>query len=119
MQKINKIVSYLQGWSRYHLYYSRFSWLIRKHIREQIEMRINSMNSECYLTGSCIKCGCSTTALQMSNKACEGYCYPSIVDKNRWRRLNKIKVEGIVIVDGELWDVVKTDNLISIIKHRS
>jgi hypothetical protein len=34
------------------------------------------MDIDCYLDGSCKKCGCETTALQMANKACAGNCYP-------------------------------------------
>lgn len=89
---MKKILSWFQGWSRYFLYYSKeiikidLSWLIRKHIREQIEIRINSMNRECYNSGSCVECGCATTALQMANKACEGNCYPNMINKNQWRR---------------------------------
>ena len=81
---MKKLISWFQGWSRYFLYYSKeiikidLSWLIKKHIREQIQIRINSMNRECYNSGSCIECGCATTALQMANKACEGDCYPKI-----------------------------------------
>ena len=89
---MKKLISWFQGWSRYFLYYSKeiikidLSWLIRKHIREQIEIRINSMNRECYNSGSCVECGCATTALQMANKACERYCYPAMFSKNEWRR---------------------------------
>ena len=87
---MKKILSWFQGWSRYFLYYSKeiikieLSWLIRKHIREQIQIRINSMNRECYNSGSCVECGCATTALQMANKACEGNCYPSIMNDHDW-----------------------------------
>ena len=89
---MKKIIDWFQGWYRYTLYYSKdiikidLSWLIRKHIREQIEIRINSMNKECYNSGSCIECGCATTALQMANKACEGNCYPTMFSKNEWER---------------------------------
>ena len=94
---MKKIISWFQGWSRYFLYYSKeiikidLSWLIRKHIREQIEVRINSMNRECYNSGSCIKCGCATTALQMANKACEGDCYPSMLNKSIWKGLMEVQ----------------------------
>lgn len=79
------IFYYIQGNIRYKLYYSDlFKWLIRKHIKEQIEYRIKVMNRECYYNGSCIKCGCQTTHLQMCNKACEGSCYPEMFDKVEW-----------------------------------
>ena len=56
---------YIQGNYRYMLYYSKFRFLIRQHIRRQIALRILVMNEECYSNGECIKCGCATTPLQM------------------------------------------------------
>ena len=57
---------------------------MRTHIFEQIQWRITVMNLDCYMQGSCIKCGCETTALQMANKACAGNCYPVMMDKGQW-----------------------------------
>lgn len=48
------------------------------------------MSQECYTSGSCVKCGCMTTALQMCNKPCEGFCYPPIVGKQMWNRKGTI-----------------------------
>ena len=87
MKKITfeNIIAYIQGNIRYRLYYSYWlSWLIPNHIHQQIDMRINTMNSECYLTGSCMLCGCMTTHLQMANKSCNGDCYPIMLDKKDW-----------------------------------
>lgn len=42
------------------------------------------MNSECYTQGSCVKCGCQTTHLQMANKKCDGDCYPPMMNKVLW-----------------------------------
>lgn len=95
-RKLNNIIAYLQGWYRYYLYYSKLlygidlSYLIRLHIYQQIVMRINSMNRECYYSGSCIICGCKTTALQMANRACEGDCYPKMLSKEQWKELKSI-----------------------------
>jgi|SRR6187402_8374 len=102
--KINlkNILYYLQGNIRYELYDSRFSYLIKKHIREQIDCRINSMNSKCYTDGQCELCGCKTTALQMCNKSCEKPCYPPILNKEQWNSL----VEGWLYLDkntGLIW----------------
>lgn len=72
---------YVQGNIRYILWYSNFKFLIRKHIRLQIAIRIKSMNRECHISGACIKCGCKTTHLQMCNKACDGDCYPKMLSK--------------------------------------
>ena len=80
---VRNVIAYVQGNVRYKLYYHPL--LIPSHIREQIEFRINSMNRECYNTGSCVKCGCATTALQMANKPCEGNCYPEMLNRKTWK----------------------------------
>lgn len=87
--KLKDIWFFNQGHIRHKLYYGGSFWsrFLRPHILEQIEARISSMNSECYNSGSCIKCGCTTTALQMADKACDGACYPSMQDKLHWDRL--------------------------------
>ena len=78
---INKIKAYFTGHIRYSIYYSRFQYLIRKHIKEQIDWRIIVMEQECYDQGSCQICGCTTTALQMANKSCDKPCYPPLMSK--------------------------------------
>ena len=84
--KINlkNIIAFCQGILRYQVYYSSFKFLIRKHIREQISFRINSMRRTCFNNGECEECGCSTTALQMANKTCDGICYPPMMNKKQW-----------------------------------
>ena len=84
---LKDILYYLQGNIRYQIFYSKFAFLIREHIRLQIAARINSMNLECYNSGSCIKCGCNTTHLQMCNKPCEDYCYPRMLNKKEWKNI--------------------------------
>lgn len=86
--KVNlpNIIAYLVGNVRYRLYYSSFKYLIRKHVREQIDYRIKFMKKECYVNGTCIICGCATTALQMSNKACDSPCYPPMLNSWEWGR---------------------------------
>ena len=110
---------YIQGNIRYFLYYYRthyaytkkfIRWifllplhkLIPKHVREQIPFRINSMNQQCYLQGSCIKCGCMTTHLQMANKACKGLCYPKMQNRKNWNLLRNNK---IIISDKRAWQI--------------
>ena len=80
------IIPFFQGWYRYKIYYSSgpLRFLMRSHIRSQIDVRIESMDRECYNSGACKKCGCTTTALQMANKSCEGFCYPSMKNKSQW-----------------------------------
>ena len=93
-KKINfkDIVAYIQGNVRYKLYYSKFNFLIPLYIKEQIDSRILSMKPECYSTGSCIMCGCKTTALQMADKSCDGGCYPKMLTKSQWSELKKNKI---------------------------
>lgn len=89
---INNILYFIQGWFRYPIYYSKnFGFLMRKHIREQIDHRVSVMNRECYTSGSCVKCGCQTIALQMANKPCDGYCYISMQNKKTWNRIKNKK----------------------------
>lgn len=103
--KINQInyknvKAYIQGNFRYRLYYSKYKYLISKHILEQIECRINSMNIECFNNGSCIMCGCKTTHLQMANKTCESLCYPDMLSVSKWKFLKKT---GTIFVKGIDW----------------
>lgn len=81
---ITDVWQYFVGHYREYVYYTNFKWLIRKHIREQIEYRLAVMNKTCYSRGECIKCGCSVPALQMASKACEGSCYPKMMNKFNW-----------------------------------
>ena len=97
---LKNIIAYIQGKLRYKLYYSNFVFLIRPHIREQIQARINSMDKQCYNEGQCKMCGCQTTALQMANKACDKPCYPSMLSKKKWNWFKKAKY---ATVDGILW----------------
>ena len=96
------IYYYLQGNIRYVLYYSSFNWLIRKHILQQIKIRINSMDRYCFNNGQCKECGCQTTHLQMSNKACKGKCYPRMLSKKSWKKLLNRK---LVYVGGITWEI--------------
>jgi hypothetical protein len=84
------VVAFIQGKIRYKLYYSpTFSFLIRRHIREQIDMRISVMDKTCYTSGSCVLCGCTTTALQMANKPCDKPCYPGMMTSIQWKSFKK------------------------------
>lgn len=96
------IIAYMQGNFRYRLYYSKCNFLIPLYIREQIDSRIESMKVECYNDGSCIKCGCRTTHLQMANKKCEGDCYPKMLSKKQW---SYFKIRKLMVIDGVLWKI--------------
>lgn len=84
---INDIIDFFRGNIRYWLWYNKYKLhvLIPLHIRQQINMRINIMDKECYNSGSCKLCGCKTTHLQMANKSCEKPCYPPIMKKKVWK----------------------------------
>lgn len=103
-ENLKKIKNYIVGWTRYKIYYSKelynisLSRFIRQHIREQFEARINSMHLTCYVEGQCIKCGCATTALQMANESCKGFCYPRFLSKKEWESLKT----GGTVVDNEI-----------------
>ena len=86
---LKNIIAYIQGNLRYKLFYSNFAFLIPRYIREQITIRINSMDPICYGNGECKMCGCQTTALQMADKACDKPCYPSMLSKEQWCVINK------------------------------
>ena len=102
MEQINykNVKAYIQGNFRYKLYYSKFQWLIPKHILEQIHCRIDSMKVECLNNGSCVMCGCQTTHLQMANKTCAGDCYPDMLSKKQWCFLKKSKM---IVLNKVLW----------------
>lgn len=109
---INDIIDYFRANIRYKLYYSKLNWLISTHIKEQIDFRINiMMDRECYNTGSCKICGCTTTNLQMTNKSCEGDCYPFMQNIKTWRYFKK---RGIITDNKYTWQnnnfIFDTDN---------
>lgn len=105
---LKNIIAYIQGNLRYRLFYSNFAFLIRPHIREQIEVRINSMDPICYGNGECKICGCQTTALQMANKACDKPCYPEMLSRKNWKFLK----EGLFYPDGKRWWKLKYNKFI-------
>jgi hypothetical protein len=82
---LSNIKAYLTGNFRYEIYDTKLKFLIPLHIRQQIAFRVKVMDKECYNQGSCIICGCKTTALQMSNKACDKPCYPTMMDRTEWK----------------------------------
>ena len=88
---IKNVWSYIQGWTRYRIYYWK-PHLLRKHIRDQIDYRIRVMDKECYNNGSCKICGCQTTAMQMADKTCGKPCYPEMMNKKDWEKYKKGRV---------------------------
>ena len=98
---MKKALAYFTGNYRYWVWYSRFKGLLlRSHIIEEIDTRIASMDPDCYSAGECKMCGCTTTALQMANKACDKPCYPEMVNKKTWEML---KAGCTVDISGGDW----------------
>ncbi len=133
LKEIGKLISgenkpidiwyYIQGMYRYNMYYGgilsrNFSFIanlrkkiLRKHIIEQIAYRIKVINPECYSTGSCIKCGCMTTALQMTDKSCEGWCYPRMLSIVEWNNFKS----GFIVFESKdknlVWELNNESNM--------
>jgi hypothetical protein len=99
--KLADIIFYFEGTIRHKLYYSKFRFLIRKHILAQIGYRVEMMNKDCYWNGSCVECGCATLALQMCGKSCDGKCYPPLMNKSQWDGF--ISKGGGFVKNGECW----------------
>ena len=83
---LKNIYAFFQGYLRWFIWITPIfkRYLMRKHIREQITYRMNSINKECYQNGSCIHCGCEIPQLLMANKTCGGNCYPVMACKKHW-----------------------------------
>lgn len=120
---------FIQGHIREMLYFSRYDFLIRKHIREQIDVRINTIRemgergiTSCLKNEQCDICGCYTYALIMSNKSCEGSCYPSgFFSKEDWKHMKELEElfrdqGGMFVYDGELWKFKEENNKYRYIK---
>lgn len=105
MRKISgkDVIAFCQGNLRYLVYGTKFNFLIRWHIQEQINFRIEFMQKKCYDSGSCERCGCSTTALQMANKCCDKPCYPPMLNEEDWDKF--ISGKEIFIKD-HLWQII-------------
>ena len=102
--KLSDIKAYIVGNIRHYLYHNnKLKWFIRNHIYFQIQARVNSMDKQCYNDGSCKECGCTTIALQMANKACDGKCYPEMVSRKRWNLLSSSLNIHFTDNNGDLW----------------
>lgn len=83
-RNLSDVWYFFQGHVREKLYYSKCRFLIRKHIQEQFEKRLEIMNPTCLSQGQCEHCGCDIPALTFSNKQCEGKCYYPMMSKKQW-----------------------------------
>ena len=97
---LHNIGRFIQGWWRFIVYkLTKRSKLLAKvaddlhfldqNQREQFEWRLTVMNPKCRENGACIVCGCETPQLQMAGEACEGKCYPDMMDKKSWEEYKK------------------------------
>lgn len=71
------------------------------HIKEQLIWRLEMMKNnesgkQCIAKGECIHCGCGVPDLQLSDDACEGNCYPRMMNEQEW---NTYKIENHFNVD--------------------
>lgn len=82
--------NYFLGNYRYFLYKNNIP-LIRKHIKEQYEWRLELANPSCLDNGACIKCGCTTPQLLFSPESCEGSCYSDLVSRKLWKQIKNAK----------------------------
>jgi hypothetical protein len=97
------ICAFIQGNYRFYIWYTfpkLRNRIIRKHILEQVEYRVNSMNRDCYNNGFC-KCGCKTINLQFADKTCTDICYPAMVSERMWDYLKKSQKD--LRLNGFLW----------------
>lgn len=62
-------------------------WIIRKYILNQVQIRYNSIDNKCKMNMSCKECGCDIPALLYCNRACEGGCYPKMLNKKYFEKL--------------------------------
>lgn len=93
---LKNIGYYFQGTGRKWLL-DNFPGLIEPHIQEQFEYRINLIGKKspkCLTENNCVICGCSTLEMAISDKICEGDCYPEMMDSETWEKFkiqNNIK----------------------------
>lgn len=87
-KKPSNIWYFLTGHYRLWIFYSpRFSFLMRSHIYDQINFRLETMDRECFQAGACKKCGCEVPALQMASKACDKPCYTPFLSRTSWKKV--------------------------------
>ena len=97
---LRNIKRYIQGWMRFILFRyfnadGKDLKLLRHHEVEQFKWRLQVMNPECLKNEKCVICGCQTPQLQMCGEACEGGCYPDMMNKPNWE---KYKAENQIII---------------------
>ena len=88
---LHNIKSYIQGnWRAALLEY--YPDGLSPHIEEQYYWRIKQVQEkspECLEKGKCKICSCDTPELFMADKACEGNCYPEMMDECEWEKFKE------------------------------
>lgn len=69
--------------------------LLSSHKEEQFRYRLQVMRPSCLKNGQCDVCGCQTPQLQMIDEACDGGCYPAMMEKEEWEKYKQD--HGIVV----------------------
>lgn len=90
-----------------------------RHIQEQIIWREVIHDKRCFKAGKCIvpgpngeqPCNCKVPDKFYSDKACEGGCYPKIMDKNTWDKFKQITLRRKIDIYNDKfdWDVILMD----------
>lgn len=78
------------------------------HVQEQFIYRmflVDLSSPQCITTKACRICGCDTPQLFFAKKACEGSCYPELLNQKDWENYKKEKSINI-------------EEMFTIIKHK-
>ena len=84
--KRNDIWCWCSGYYRWAVA-TTLPFLIRKHIREQLEWRFKKVNPVCKEQGSCLGCGCVYPQVVYCSKGCVLECYPKMLSRYEWERI--------------------------------
>ena len=83
------VKAFIQGYYRYYMYTWFKTKLLREHIVNQYETRLNSVDKKCLNDGQCKLCGCAVPQLLWADKACDKPCYPHMMNKSTWEYYKK------------------------------
>lgn len=102
---LKNIKKFFQGWTRWIVLKLSKNKFVKKvsdsigllpgYKQEQFLFRLQTMNQECLKSGNCVVCGCETPQLQLADDACDGKCYPVMMNKEDWEKYKK--EENIVV----------------------
>lgn len=64
---------------------------LNKHIVDQAAWRLDQVittSPECYSEDKCVHCGCEVSSKVFEDRACEGGCYPEMMNEEEWNKFN-------------------------------